>query len=230
MKRVKRPVPFVLVGLFLFALGVILFSNRNQDAGSVISDESPKAVSSKTRSGDHDVVSGAESEKPTGAGSNRISPRIRSALVAARKQFEEIERKRAKVLQEFRTASDTTTVVTIQVPTREDLEAYGISLTSTIDGFEGSEADENILRTKAHELMKEFTDYPLPLKVLHLSASPDGKMASFIERFARSEDSLKVDEVTSSFTSESDEYCRDDDWNQKDSWARRRYNYLFSIE
>jgi len=227
---VKRPATFVLVGLFLFALGAILYSNRILDAGSANSDELPKTASSKTRSGDHDVVTGAESEKPASAGSNRISQEIRSALAATRKQFEEIERKRAKVLQELQTASGTTTVVTIQAPTPEDLEAYGYRLTSTIGGFEGSEADENVLRTQAHELMKEFTDYPLPLKVLHLSASPDGKMASFIERFASSEDSAKVDEATSSFTSESDEYCRDDDWNRKNSWAKRRYNYLFSIE
>jgi hypothetical protein len=87
------------------------------------------------------------------------------------KQPSKFKRRLAWILWIVIVAAMLTTIVTIEAPTQEDLEAYGRSVTSTIDGFKGSEAGENILRTKAHELMKEFTDYPLRLKVLHLVPS-----------------------------------------------------------
>lgn len=149
---------------------------------------------------------------------------------ALREKLASIERAHFRLKSKREVKYYTIAAGVVTPPSPDEMEDIYREITKGLESFNGNEALESKYRKSAERLLREYTHYRKPYKVLIGYIGKTGP-GTFIELYADDEDSRLPDEEGHwRIDTDTDHYRMDEQWGKEGSWTAKRYGSLISVD
>lgn len=162
--------------------------------------------------------------------SKEIESLIRRDLMVLTEALRDTERSNASIVYDRHLSQSHVVTLRVKAPTREQLDPVYSSISRTLSALTGHPKAEREYRSQAEKLLGSYNQFPKPFVVLRMSVAYDGSRSLFSKQFTANETEGIPNESGIVRIDGMNPPELDGQWGAKDSWASKRYGYLFEIE